>query len=82
MKLRLHALAYNFADFLRTLALPRAMAHWPLTTLRKKLVEMRVRMICHGRCITFQLGEVNFALQEFGQTLARIVRLRMPPVPA
>ncbi len=34
VRLQLHALAYNLGNFLRTLALPEAVAHWSLTTLR------------------------------------------------
>ncbi len=34
VRLRLHALAYNLGNFLRTLALPEAVEHWSLTTLR------------------------------------------------
>ncbi len=40
MRLQLHALAYNLANFLRTLALPEEVEHWSLTTLREKLVKM------------------------------------------
>ncbi len=34
VRLQLHALAYNFANFMRTLALPKEVEHWSLTTLR------------------------------------------------
>src|SRR5271155_556354 len=34
VRLQLHALAYNLANFLRTLALPEAARHWSMTTLR------------------------------------------------
>jgi hypothetical protein len=34
VRLQLHALAYNLANFLRTLALPDEVNHWSLTTLR------------------------------------------------
>ena len=34
VRLQLHALAYNLANFLRTLALPEEMASWSLTTSR------------------------------------------------
>jgi hypothetical protein len=37
VRLQLHALAYNLANFLRTLALPDEVAQWSLTTLRSKL---------------------------------------------
>ncbi len=36
VRLQLHALAYNLANFLRTLALPKAIADWSLTSLREK----------------------------------------------
>ncbi len=34
VRLQLHAFAYNLANFIQTLALPRAIAHWSLTRLR------------------------------------------------
>ena len=34
VRLQLHALAYNLGNFMRTLALPKAVEHWSLTTLR------------------------------------------------
>ena len=37
-RLQLHALAYNLANFLRSLALPQEVEQWSLTTLREKLV--------------------------------------------
>ena len=82
VRLQLHALAYNLANFLRTLALPRGIAHWSLTTLRAKLVKIGARMVRHGRYITFQMAEVAVSRRMFGQILARITRLRAPPVRA
>lgn len=82
VRLQLHALAYNLGNFLRTLALPQAMAHWSLTTLREKLVKIGARMVRHGRYVTFQMAEVAVSGRMFGQILARIARLRAPPVPA
>jgi len=38
-------------------------------------------MVRHGRYITFQLAEVAVSALMFGQILARIARLRAPPVP-
>jgi len=40
VRLQLHALAYNLATFMRTLALPEAVKHWSLTSLRQKLVKI------------------------------------------
>ncbi len=34
VRLQLHALAYNLANFMRTLALPKEVEHWSLTTLQ------------------------------------------------
>ena len=36
VRLQLHALAYNLANFLRTLTLPEAVSHWSMTTLRDR----------------------------------------------
>jgi hypothetical protein len=40
VRLQLHALAYNLANFLRTLALPAEVAQWSMTTLRERLVKI------------------------------------------
>ncbi len=58
MRLQLHALAYNLGNFLRTLALPAAVKHWSLTSLREKLVKIGARIVGHGRYVTFQMAEV------------------------
>ena len=48
VRLQLHALAYNLANFLRTLALPGEIAEWSLTTLREKVVKIGAKAISHG----------------------------------
>ena len=58
VRLHLHVLAYNMANFLRTLALPEEVEHWSLTTLREKLVNIRAKVVRYGRYVTFQLAEV------------------------
>lgn len=35
IRLQLFGLAYNLGNFLKTLVLPKNIAHWTLTTLRK-----------------------------------------------
>ena len=45
VRLQLHALAYNLANFMRTLALPKEVEHWSLTTLREKLVRQRTQRL-------------------------------------
>ncbi len=57
VRLRLHALAFNLGNFLRTLALPKAVEHWSLTTLREKLVKIEAKAVSHGRYVTFQMAE-------------------------
>ena len=58
VRLQLRALAYNLADFLRTLALPPEVAQWSLTTLRERPVKIGARIVRHGRSRTFQMAEV------------------------
>lgn len=53
---RLHAQAYNPATFMRTLALPKEVEHWSLTTLPEKLVRIGAKVVRHGRYVTFQLA--------------------------
>ncbi len=81
---KLFALAYNLANFLRTLALPDAVAQWSLTTLREKLVKVGARIVRHGRYVVFQLAEVAVPRALFAEILRRIDRLRPrpPPLPA
>jgi hypothetical protein len=59
VRLQLHALAYNLANFMRTLVLPKEVEHWSLTTLREKLVKIGAKVVRHGRYVTFQLAEVS-----------------------
>jgi hypothetical protein len=84
VRLQLFALAYNLANFLRSLALPNEVAHWSLTTLREKLVKIAARTVHHGRYTIFQLAEVAVPRALFAVILRRIERLRprSPPLPA
>ena len=82
VRLQLFALAYNLAHFLRTLALPDAVAQWSLTTVREKLVKVGARLVRHGRYVTFQLAEVAVPRALFAAILRRLDRLRGPPVAA
>ena len=82
VRLQLFALAYNLANFLRSLALPREVAQWSLTTLRERLVKIGARIVRHGRYHVFQLAEVAVPRTLFAAILHRIDRLRGPPVTA
>ncbi len=82
VRLQLHALAYNLANFMRTLALPEAAKHWSLTSLRQKLVKIGARIVGHGRYVTFQMAEVAVPRGLFDEILRLIAQLRAPPTPA
>ena len=81
VRLQLHALAYNLGNFMRTLALPKEVEHWSLTTLREKLVKIGAKVIHHGRYVIFQLAEVAVPRDLFRKILRRIDDLRPRPVP-
>ena len=82
VRLQLHALAYNLANFMRTLAMPKTAEPWSLTSLREKLVKIGAKVVSHGRYVTFQMAEVAVPRQMFADILALIARLRTPPAPA
>ena len=81
VRLQLHALAYNLANFMRTLALPQEVEHWSLTTLREKLVKIGAKVVRHGRYVTFQLAEVAVPRELFRKILRLIDGLRPAPLP-
>ncbi len=81
VRLQLHALAYNLRNFLRTLALPEAVEHWSLTTLREKPIKFGAKIVRHGRYITFQLAEVAIPRSQFENILRLIDGLRPAPLP-
>jgi Transposase DDE domain group 1 len=74
-RLQLFALAYNLANALRQLALPRSIRSWNLTTLREKLVKIGAKVVTHAKYVVFQLAEVAVPRQLFAQILGRIARL-------
>ena len=78
-RLQLFALAYNLANFLRRLVLPRDMKHWSLTTLREKLVKIGAKVTRQATYVTFQLAEVAVPRRLFAAILDRIAQLAIPP---
>ena len=74
-RLQLFALAYNLANFLRQLVLPKPIRGWTLTTLREKLIKIGAKVVAHAKYVTFQLAEVAVPRQLFSQILERIARL-------
>jgi Transposase DDE domain group 1 len=80
VRLQLHALSYNLANFLRALALPDEVERWSLTSLRDKVVKIGAKVISHGRYVIFQMAEVAVPRELFDRILDRIARLRPPAV--
>jgi hypothetical protein len=76
-RLQLFALAYNLANFLRQLVLPKLIQGWTLTTLREKLVRIGAKVVRHAKYVVFQLAEVAMPRQLFAVILERIGRLRL-----
>jgi hypothetical protein len=78
-RLQLFALAYNLANFLRRLAVPKSIRQWTLTTLREKLIKIGAKVTRHSKYVTFQLAEVAVTRDLFAAILDRIARLATPP---
>ena len=82
VRLQLHALAYNLANFLRTLATPEAIETWSLTSLRERLIKTGSRLVRHARYAVFQLAEAALPRAVFAGILGLINGLRGPPAGA
>ncbi len=67
---------------MRTLAMPARAEPWSLTRLREKLIKIGVKVVSHGRYVTFQMAEVAVPRQMFHDILRLIARLWAPPAPA
>jgi Transposase DDE domain group 1 len=76
VRLQLHALAYNLANFFRTLVLPDEVERWSLTTLREKVVKIGAKVITHARYTVFQMAEVAVPRNLLRRILAMIDELR------
>jgi hypothetical protein len=76
VRLQLHALAYNLANFLRTLTLPKEVEQWCLTTIREKLVKIGAKVITHARYAVFQMAEVAVPRDLMRRILENIADLR------
>jgi hypothetical protein len=80
VRLQLHALAYNLANFFRTLVLPDEVERWSLTSLREKVVKIGAKVIAHARYTVFQMAEVAVSRDLFRRILQMIDGLRPAPV--
>ena len=76
VRLQLHALAYNLANVLRTLVLPTAIADWPLTSLRDRMIKIGAKAVRHARAIILQLAEVAVPRVLWAEMLATIDGLK------
>jgi len=76
-RLQLFALAYNLANFLRQLVLPKPIQGWTLTTLRDRLINIGAKVVRHAKYIVFQLAEVVMLRKVFARLLGGIGRLRL-----
>lgn len=79
VRFQLHALAYNLANFLRTLATPEAIERWSLTSLRERLIKTGARLVRHARYAVFQMAEAALPQGISAGIHALINRLRGPP---
>ena len=75
-------MAYNLANFMRTLAMPEAIKQWSLTSLREKLIKIGAKVGRHGRYVIFQMAEVAVPRELFHEILRLIWELRQQPPPA
>ena len=60
---------------MRTLAMPKTVETWSMTSLREKLIKIGAKIVRHGRYVTFQIAEVAVPRQ----ILSLIARLRASP---
>lgn len=87
VRLQLYALAYNLANFLRTLATPKAAESWSLTSLtsltslRERLIKTGARLVRHARYAVFKFAEAA-CLGRYSRVLGLINGLRGPPAAA
>lgn len=79
VRLQLHALAENLANFLRTLATPKEVETWSLTSLRQRLINSSARIVRHARYAVYQMAEAALPLEIFAGIIALINGLRGPP---
>jgi hypothetical protein len=55
--IKVHALAYDLDNFLRTLSTPEPIKDWSLTSLKEKRIKIRAKVVSHGRYVVFQMAE-------------------------
>jgi hypothetical protein len=68
VRLQLHALAYNLANFMRTLALPERSSTGRLRRCARSWSRSAPAFVRHGRYVVFQLAEVAVPRALFAET--------------
>jgi len=84
VRLRLHALACNLGNFLRTLVMPEPIKGLVAHDPHGEAVNIGAKVVSHGRYVAFQMAEVAISRQMFQDILRLTAELRShpPPVPA
>jgi hypothetical protein len=67
VRLQLHALAYNLGNFLRTLATPKPVKDWSLTSLKEKLIKIGAKVVSHGRYVRLPDGRGRSSKKSLGR---------------
>ena len=57
--------------FVRRLAWPRSVRHWPLTTMREKLIKIGALAATHSRYMVLPMAEVAVPRELFARILQR-----------
>ena len=79
-RLQLHALAYNLANFLRTIVTPEAIKSCSLTSPRERLIKTGARLVKHARYAVFQMAKAGLPRFVFSGILSLINDLRGKPL--
>ncbi|WP_436839746.1 transposase [Roseibium aggregatum] len=79
VRLQLHALAYNLANFVRTMATLEVIETWSLASLRERLIKTGSRLVRHGDYAIFQMAAAVLPRKIFARVLDLINGLRGPP---
>lgn len=79
VRFQLHVLAYNLANFLRTLATPKPIEKGSLTRFSERLATTGARLVRHPRNAVLQIAEAALPRRVFAGILAPINGLRGSP---
>jgi hypothetical protein len=79
VRLQLHALAHNLANYLRTLATQEAIERRSLTSLCERPIKNGAQFVHHARFTVFQYAEEALSREVFAGMVDLINGLRGPP---